>query len=509
MGVISEIVTCFSRKRIFGYTLHRRSSSLAIAVLGFLVWGHHMFVSGPVGLRGDGLLGPHASSSPSRRRSRSSTGPRRSTRARSRCETPMLYALGFIGLFTIGGLTGLFLGDARPRRPRARHLLRRRALPLHHGGRRDHGLPGRPALLVAEDHRPHVPRVVGARSRRCSSSSASTSRSSRSSSWATSGMPRRYHAYPRGVPGPERAVDGGRVDPGRRLPAPAGLPHLVAALRARSRRRNPVGRDGPRVADARRRRRPRTSRARRSSREEAYDYHRRRAAARDARRPPLADAAAHHAVRVAHHFDDAEQQREAVHARDVGVPRPGGACSSAACSRPTPSTATLYPEAFAAAQPPPRRGARQRQHRRPDRLSSLTMALAVCGAQIGQAPACCSAASLADRSLLGSVFLGRQGRYEYARQVRTSTWSRARTSRSAHEGAEARPRADLLLALLRDDRAARAAHDHRHRRSWLLDRATALARAASARSTTRRSRSSASTGTSSTSSGSSSSRCST
>ena len=45
MGVVSEIITCFSRKRIFGYSFIA-ISSLAIAVLGFLVWGHHMFVSG-------------------------------------------------------------------------------------------------------------------------------------------------------------------------------------------------------------------------------------------------------------------------------------------------------------------------------------------------------------------------------------------------------------------------------------------------------------------------------
>ena len=44
MGVISELVTAFSRKRIFGYRFVA-FSSLAIAVLGFLVWGHHMFVS--------------------------------------------------------------------------------------------------------------------------------------------------------------------------------------------------------------------------------------------------------------------------------------------------------------------------------------------------------------------------------------------------------------------------------------------------------------------------------
>src|SRR5207247_517779 len=45
MGVISELITCFSRKRIFGYGFVA-AASMAIAVLGFLVWGHHMFVSG-------------------------------------------------------------------------------------------------------------------------------------------------------------------------------------------------------------------------------------------------------------------------------------------------------------------------------------------------------------------------------------------------------------------------------------------------------------------------------
>ncbi|MFI5340434.1 MAG: cbb3-type cytochrome c oxidase subunit I, partial [Candidatus Methylomirabilales bacterium] len=45
MGVVSELIACFSRKRIFGYEFVA-ASSLAIAVLGFLVWGHHMFVSG-------------------------------------------------------------------------------------------------------------------------------------------------------------------------------------------------------------------------------------------------------------------------------------------------------------------------------------------------------------------------------------------------------------------------------------------------------------------------------
>ena len=45
MGVISEVITCFSRKRIFGYDFVALAS-IAIAVLGFLVWAHHMFVAG-------------------------------------------------------------------------------------------------------------------------------------------------------------------------------------------------------------------------------------------------------------------------------------------------------------------------------------------------------------------------------------------------------------------------------------------------------------------------------
>ena len=78
----------------------------------------------------------------------------------------MLYAFGFIGLFTIGGLTGLFVASLGFDVHVHRHLLRGRALPLHHGRRHDHGVPRRAALLVAEDDRAACIRKAGRSYRR-------------------------------------------------------------------------------------------------------------------------------------------------------------------------------------------------------------------------------------------------------------------------------------------------------------------------------------------------------
>jgi cytochrome c oxidase subunit I len=107
MGVISELVTAFSRKRIFGYTFVA-FSSLAIAVYGFLVWGHHMFVSGQsvyASMLFSALSFLVAIPSAIKVFNWTATLYRGSISY----ATPMLYAFGFIGLFTIGGLTGLFL----------------------------------------------------------------------------------------------------------------------------------------------------------------------------------------------------------------------------------------------------------------------------------------------------------------------------------------------------------------------------------------------------------------
>jgi cytochrome c oxidase subunit 1 len=109
MGVISELVTTFSRKNIFGYKFVA-FASIGIAVLGFLVWGHHMFVSGQsvyAGLVFSVLSFLVAIPSAVKVFNWTATMYRGSISYR----TPMLYAFGFIGLFTIGGLTGLFLAS--------------------------------------------------------------------------------------------------------------------------------------------------------------------------------------------------------------------------------------------------------------------------------------------------------------------------------------------------------------------------------------------------------------
>lgn len=107
MGVISEVIPVFSRKPIFGYKAIAYSS-FGIALIAFIVWGHHMFVSGqselanfvfslltmfvavPTGVKVFSWIGTMYKGS-------------------IHFYAPMLYALGFLELFTIGGLTGVFL----------------------------------------------------------------------------------------------------------------------------------------------------------------------------------------------------------------------------------------------------------------------------------------------------------------------------------------------------------------------------------------------------------------
>jgi cytochrome c oxidase subunit 1 len=107
-GVISELVTVHSRKNIFGYRAIALSS-VAIAIISFLVWGHHMFTSGQSELAAmlfSFLTFAVAVPTAIKVFSWVATLYKGSIAL----NTAMLYALGFIFLFTIGGLTGIFLG---------------------------------------------------------------------------------------------------------------------------------------------------------------------------------------------------------------------------------------------------------------------------------------------------------------------------------------------------------------------------------------------------------------
>ena len=153
-GIISEVIPTFSRKPIFGYGV-MAWSMVAIAVLGFVVWAHHMFTTGigtevragfmfltmliavPTGIKIFSWLGTMWGGS-------------------LKFDTPMLFACGFVIMFTIGGPVGhrARLRAGRHRAPR--HLLRRRAPALRAGGGLGDDDLCRVLLLVAQDHRVHV-----------------------------------------------------------------------------------------------------------------------------------------------------------------------------------------------------------------------------------------------------------------------------------------------------------------------------------------------------------------
>jgi cytochrome c oxidase subunit 1 len=107
MGMVSEILPVFSRKPIFGYTAIV-FSTLFIGFFSLLVWAHHMFTVGlPTSLDGFFMVSSMIIAVP--------TGIKifnwlaTTWRGNLHFDTPMLFALGFIGLFTMGGLSGIFL----------------------------------------------------------------------------------------------------------------------------------------------------------------------------------------------------------------------------------------------------------------------------------------------------------------------------------------------------------------------------------------------------------------
>ncbi len=108
-GIISEVISVFARKPIFGYRL-MAISLVGILVLGFSVWAHHMFVAGMAPwLRIPMMVTTLLIAVP--------TGIKVFSwlatlwEGRIRFNTPMLWALGFISMFVIGGLSGIYLGS--------------------------------------------------------------------------------------------------------------------------------------------------------------------------------------------------------------------------------------------------------------------------------------------------------------------------------------------------------------------------------------------------------------
>src|SRR5665213_1643920 len=109
MGIISEVIACFSRKRVYGYTAVA-FSSISIAVFSFFVWAHHMFIMGisnysalVFSLMSMFVAIPSAI--------KVFNWSMTMYKGSITFDTPMLYALGFIGLFTIGGCTGVMLAS--------------------------------------------------------------------------------------------------------------------------------------------------------------------------------------------------------------------------------------------------------------------------------------------------------------------------------------------------------------------------------------------------------------
>ena len=131
MGIISHVLATFSRKPVFGYSAMVYAMG-AIATLGFVVWGHHMFVSGmsPYSAFAFSLL-TMAIGVPSAIKTFNWIGTMWG--GKLRFDSPMLYAIGFVSAVRRGRHHRALPGTAGARSVLPRHVLRGRALPPDHG----------------------------------------------------------------------------------------------------------------------------------------------------------------------------------------------------------------------------------------------------------------------------------------------------------------------------------------------------------------------------------------
>src|SRR3712207_9504143 len=107
-GIVSEVIAVFARKPIFGYRL-MALSLIAILILGFSVWAHHMFVAGmATWLRVPMMVTTLLIAVPTGIKVFSWLAT--TWEGRINFATPMLWAVGFVSMFVIGGLSGIFLG---------------------------------------------------------------------------------------------------------------------------------------------------------------------------------------------------------------------------------------------------------------------------------------------------------------------------------------------------------------------------------------------------------------
>ena len=154
MGVISETISTFSRKRIFGYTAVA-FSSVAIAVFGFFVWEHHMFIMGVSTYSATGVFTAHHAGCRALRDQNLQLG-RDSVQGIDHLRNADALFVRLHRIVHYRRPDGRVSGFARYGRAPDRNLLHRRPLPLRDGRRHADGLPGRHPLLVAKDYRTYV-----------------------------------------------------------------------------------------------------------------------------------------------------------------------------------------------------------------------------------------------------------------------------------------------------------------------------------------------------------------